>query len=96
MLWYYFINLWYNSLVGEIAIFIASILTHGSRIYPKYNKNAYMIKNVDSTNYKLTEKCEFDIIDAINNMEESKESIIKFSSYLLDFIAYMIEEGKEQ
>ena len=55
-----------------------------------------MIKNVDSTNYKLTEKCEFDIIDAINNMEESKESIIKFSSYLLDFIAYMIEEGKEK
>ena len=35
----------YNSLVGEIAIFIVSILFFGGCIYPKYNSNAYKIRD---------------------------------------------------
>jgi len=34
----------YNSIVGEIAILFASLTTHGSYFYPKYNGNAYILR----------------------------------------------------
>lgn len=34
----------YNSIVGEMAIFIVSFLTHGRYFYPKYNSNAYEVR----------------------------------------------------
>lgn len=35
----------YNSIVGEIAILFASLTTHGSYFYPKYNGNAYILRS---------------------------------------------------
>lgn len=34
----------YNSIVGELAILFASLATHGSYFYPKYNGNAYILR----------------------------------------------------
>lgn len=42
----------YNSIVGEIAILFASLTTHGSYFYPKYNKNAYVLRTNLLFNYQ--------------------------------------------
>lgn len=41
----------YNSVIGEIAISFASFLTHGGYFYPKYNKEAYLIRPYILDNY---------------------------------------------
>ena len=46
----------YNSVVGEIAIFVISILSHGAYIYPKYNSKAYNIKFSGKAKNKVSDK----------------------------------------
>lgn len=80
----------YNSLVGEIAIFIASILTHGPRIYPKYNKKAYMIKNVDLNNIKFSKKNINLVLEYLNFYKENlnREQIEELDKYLKYYLCF--------
>ena len=41
----------YNSIIGEISILFASLTTHGSYFYPKYNGNAYILRTNLLFNY---------------------------------------------
>ena len=41
----------YNSIIGEISILYASLTTHGSYFYPKYNGNAYILRTNLLFNY---------------------------------------------
>lgn len=41
----------YNSVIGEIAISFASFITHGCYFYPKYHKDAYLIRPYILNNY---------------------------------------------
>ncbi len=82
----------YNSLVGEISIFIVSLLTHGAYYYPKYNKKAYEIRpvmpnkiNISNKNINLLIKY---LLFFKNNL--NKEEINELDKYLIYYICFRL------
>ena len=82
----------YNSIVGELAIFIISILSHGAWIYPKYNSKVYCIKKSKQKNLNITDK---NIELILNYLEFFKtnlnDQVIKeLNEYLKYYICFRI------
>lgn len=75
----------FNSIVGEIAIFVISILSHGSYFYPKYNKNVYTLRP-----FILKEYNKFKIvINRRNNKIDGNVRIpFKNKKLLLDYLEF--------
>lgn len=75
----------YNSIVGEIAIFVVSILSHGSYFYPKYNKKVYIFRP-----YILKEYDKFKImINKRNNKIDGKLKVpYKNKDLLLSYLEF--------
>ena len=82
----------YNSLVGEIAIFLISILTHGGYFYPKYNSKVYMIRSNYKVNLKISSK-NINIIVSYLDMIKSivnKDIINEINKYLKYYICFRL------
>ena len=82
----------YNSLVGEIAIFIVSILTHGGYFYPKYNSNVYQIRSNYKVNTTIKDKNKTLIIAYLNMIKNnvSKDIIDEINKYLKYYICFRL------
>lgn len=75
----------FNGIVGEIAIFVISILSHGSYFYPKYNKSVYALRP-----FILKEYNKFKIvINRRNNKIDGKIKILfKNKKLILDYLEF--------
>lgn len=75
----------FNSIVGEIAIFIISILSHGSYFYPKYNKSVYALRPFILKEYNKFKM----VINRRNNKIDGKIKILfKNKKLILDYLEF--------
>lgn len=75
----------FNSIVGEIAIFVISILSHGSYFYPKYNKNVYTFRSLILKEYNKFKI----VINRRNNKIDGKIRIpFKNKKLILDYLEF--------
>ena len=82
----------YNSIVGEIAIFIVSILSHGAYIYPKYNSKVYDAKKLKKYKNYITNKNIELLLEYLNifKMNLNKNIIKELDTYLKYYICFRI------
>ena len=82
----------YNSIVGEISIFLVSLLTHGSYFYPKYNSKVYMIRDNYKVNKKISSKNINLILSYLNMIKENldKKVINEINKYLKYYICFRL------
>lgn len=75
----------FNSIVGEIAIFVISILSHGSYFYPKYNKSVYALRPFILKEYNKFKM----VINRRNNKIDGKIKILfKNKKLILDYLEF--------
>lgn len=77
----------YNSVVGEISIFLVSILTHGSYFYPKYNSNVYEIRPKYKVCTRISDKNKKILISYLN-MIKNKLNCDEINKYLKYYICF--------
>ena len=93
----------YNSIIGELAIIFASLTTHGSYFYPKYNGNAYILRTnllFDYPKYRQDivyfdnpdKKCI--LIPKFSILKKNKRVLLKFLKFYNKYFKYDMEVGK--
>ena len=87
----------YNSIVGEIAIFVVSILSHGSYFYPKYNKKVYIFRPYilkEYNKYKITINRRNNKIDGkIRIPYKNKNLLLSYLEFYNDILANNIKDN---
>jgi hypothetical protein len=82
----------YNSIVGEISIFLVSLLTHGAYFYPKYNSKVYKIRDEYQVNRKISDKNIKFILSYLNMIKNTvdKKVINELDKYLKYYICFRL------
>lgn len=90
----------YNSIVGEIAIFVISILTHGSYFYPKYNKKVYSFRPhilKEYNKYKISVNRRNNKIDGkIKVASKNKNLVLDYLEFYNDTLCSGVKENVNQ
>ena len=83
--------------IKKMLVLIKCILNYYRVFSYGYDTSLLALKTVMmNEGIDLTPIYDFDIINSINNIENAKKDIVKFSSFLLDFVEYSYKKKGEE